>query len=184
MLIQVQYRIPVGVPFDRKRLDQWLNIWLFDESPPGWRLHEFSGGVRVRVTDWDGHSQDEIREWMRTHPEWALNRAPGIVARYARQNQTFCDYDTPKIQDGSISNIFRIARCLGIKPKWVEYRRTKRGWHLAIEWNRKFSPAETVALQAVLGSDPVREMFNLTRALSGKAVKNKRWNLLFERKVQ
>jgi hypothetical protein len=77
--------------------------------------------------------------------------------------------------------VWRIARQLGIKPLWVEDRRTKNGWHRTIEWDRAFAPMETIVLQLLMGSDRNREAFNFQRALTG--TRSKRWNLLFSYKL-
>jgi len=106
--------------------------------------------------------------------------AVGLVKTYNRPDYTLCDYDTR--QAPSLHLFFRFARMSGLKPLVVEYDRTKRGWHVLIRWNRILKPMEQVAIQAVLGSDFKREMYNLARVLSGKAG-NPRWNLLFESKL-
>lgn len=66
--------------------------------------------------------------------------------------------------------------------------RTKRGWHVELYSNLYLKPAESVALQAILGSDFKREAFNLFRAhrLSlapafWRALP--RWNILHARKL-
>jgi hypothetical protein len=104
----------------------------------------------------------------------------GIVDAYGAPDLSLCDYD----QAEPVSWLFlaRIARMIGSKIESVCYRKTVRGWHVIIHWNRRFKPIELVALQAVLGSDGQREAYNLARVLSGKA-RNRRWNLLFEEKL-
>jgi uncharacterized protein YjiS (DUF1127 family) len=170
VLIQMQFKVPVGVPVRLASLDRWRG-----ELLAGVKI---SDGVRIVVTNWDKDGDPLL--WLRKNKHEAEHA--GVIARYAKRNQSFCDYDTVR-HAGTIANIFRVARCLRMKPKWIEYRRTVRGWHVTVEWNRKFTPIETVALQAVLGSDPIREMFNLTRVLAGVAKIDKRWNVLFEKKV-
>jgi hypothetical protein len=91
-----------------------------------------------------------------------------------------CDYDN--VKGPSLWLVWRVARMLDIEPGFVRIDRTRRGWHLIIEWTRRFSPLQIVAIQCVLGSDSKRELFNLARVFSGKA-RNPRWNILFERKV-
>ncbi len=78
--------------------------------------------------------------------------------------------------------MFRRLGQYGLKAKWTRYDRTKRGWHVLIRINRWLEPKETVALQAILGSDPAREVYNLIRAMTGK-MEGGRWNFLFERKL-
>lgn len=133
-------------------------------------------GVRISAIDWHGRPIG-WRDLSAHHVG-----CPGRVKRYAQPDITMLDFDTPDYA-ATLPRIWRVAGYLGIKPLWVEYDRTNRGWHVTIQWSRKFKPAETVALQAILGSDSSREMFNLARVLSGKAAKNPRWNLLFEYKL-
>ena len=54
---------------------------------------------------------------------------------------------------------------------------TRKGYHIRIE-ARGLQEAEAVALQACLGSDPIREMLNLYRVRERWPV----WNLLFRSK--
>jgi hypothetical protein len=70
-----------------------------------------------------------------------------------------------------------------VKPKWINYSRTRRGWHVEIGLNKRIGPLEIVALQAVLGSDPRRECLNLMRVMNGGAV-DRRWNILYSRKLR
>lgn len=70
----------------------------------------------------------------------------------------------------------------------MRYDRTKRGWHVVIEWDRAFPPVALVALQAILGSDSRREALNFMRALSLDGCRDRqcflRFNLLFSHKVK
>ena len=81
----------------------------------------------------------------------------------------------------------------GLRPNWIRYDRTARGWHIIIRVNRRLSGLECVALQAVLGSDSARETFNLARVMSRsggsankkrKAWEAKRWNILYRVKLK
>lgn len=45
-----------------------------------------------------------------------------------------------------------------------DFRGATNGWHLKIRLDPTPAPIETVALQAILGSDPLRESCNLQRA--------------------
>lgn len=130
-------------------------------------------GVVLEPLAWNG---DSTRSAVRT----GFIGPAGIVKRYARPDQTLCDIDEK--QPPAINWIMRIARMLKIRPRFIEYDRTKHGWHVIIEWSRRFKPIEICALQCVLGSDLDRETYNLARIFSGKA-RNRRWNLLFERKL-
>lgn len=62
----------------------------------------------------------------------------------------------------------------------VEVRETRKGFHVRITLARPLdSTIELVALQAILGSDAIREALNLARARAGRLDD---WNLLFETK--
>lgn len=124
--------------------------------------------------------------WSRTAGNTRLAASTGYVGRaglvkcYARPDWTMCDFDSAKAP--SLESVWRLAKMIDVFPLWIRLDRTRRGWHLIIQWNRRFRPIEIVAIQAVLGSDLKRETFNLARVFSGKA-RNRRWNLLFERKL-
>lgn len=69
--------------------------------------------------------------------------------------------------------------------------RTRRGWHIVVYGPRKYriSALETVAAQAILGSDWRRETFNLIRARNlAKAPPSWRkvgaWNTLYQEKLE
>lgn len=71
------------------------------------------------------------------------------------------DYDS-----GSCPRIMQlnsICRILGIEYSSLMLHRTRRGWHLAIAISGRFKRVELIALQAILGSDPMREAMNLAR---------------------
>jgi hypothetical protein len=84
--------------------------------------------------------------------------------------------------------MFAVLRTIGLRPVWVRTDRTRRGWHVRIRLTRRLLPAETVALQALLGSDDRRECLNLMRVMSlarqdpGPYFR-RRWNLLFKEKL-
>lgn len=105
----------------------------------------------------------------------------GVVKLYGAADLTLCDYDSGEWAP-PVGFIGRIAKMINARPVWLRYDRTRRGWHLIIKWNRRFTPREIVAIQCVLGSDRKREAYNLARVLSGKA-RNYRWNLLFDYKL-
>ena len=80
-----------------------------------------------------------------------------------------------------------VLRLLGWRAEWVQYQRSRRGWHVQIAIAEDVPPVAVVAAQAVLGSDRNREAFNLARARlmeQGRAPKAWRYNVLFERKLQ
>lgn len=107
-----------------------------------------------------------------------------IVEHFAAPHLTLCDYDAPQ-KPPALDRIMWIARMVRAKPRAIELSKTKRGHHMVIAWNREFEPAETVALQLLLGSDQNREALNLSRVLAGidSPAKRRGWNLLFRCKV-
>lgn len=97
------------------------------------------------------------------------------------------DYDTPSSLP-SLKTFLSTLRVIGIKARWFAYRRTRKGWHVEIGIKASLTPPETVAAQAVLGSDIRREAMNLCRVISLRVHKHspfwrKRWNILFLKKL-
>lgn len=165
MIHQLRYRFkkpPKAKDIERARAD-----WIAGRPTPGVKLEPIYWG------------RDELDTRAAAAAGW-IGKA-GLVKCYARPNRTMCDYDEPA-PAADLYHVYRLARMLGIRPVLVRYDRTAHGWHLIVEWSRTFRPAEIVAIQAILGSDSKRELFNMARVLSGKA-RSPRWNLLFERKL-
>jgi hypothetical protein len=105
----------------------------------------------------------------------------------ARPTLLLCDYDFRRVP--RLRPMFAVLRTIGLRPAWVRTDRTRRGWHVIIRLTRALLPAETVAVQTLLGSDSRRESLNLMRAMS--VARNKpskfwrgRWNLLFSYKLR
>ena len=181
MMIQLQYRIPndghVPTMAEVKKLRQ---LWMNNKPLPA--------GVQLKATVWDHDkekpiTQNEIKEIC---AQKKLFFGPaGVVREYADSKNAFIDIDARRIPESlRIDRLVLIARTLRIGFNQIGYIKTQNGWHVQIRLSRALKPAETVAFQAILGSDPKREMFNLARVLGGKAGRNRRWNLLFEYKVQ
>jgi len=85
--------------------------------------------------------------------------------------------------------MFVVLRLAGLRWRWCQSERTRRGWHMVIRLVGDLEPAELVALQALLGSDRKREALNIMRVIAirrwpRKDGRNTRWNLLFERKLK
>lgn len=111
----------------------------------------------------------------------------GVVASRVNLTRAYLDFDRRRVP--RLRPIWSVCRIVGLRPIWIESRRTRRGWHVVIQLNDRLQPAELVALQAVLRSDPRRETLNLCRVLGMRrspvvsAFWRSRWNLLYERKL-
>jgi hypothetical protein len=111
----------------------------------------------------------------------------GVLHELHTSKDICLDFDrrrTPKLR-----YVWTALRLCELVPTYIEHRRTHRGWHTRIRLRESLEPAEIVCLQAILGSDTKRETFNLIRVLwlrrnkSNSTYLNKRWNLLFDRKI-
>jgi hypothetical protein len=97
-----------------------------------------------------------------------------------------CDFDFAR--GPSLRPMWVTLRTCALRPRFIEYARTRRGWHVVIGLREPLQPAEQVALQAVLGSDRRREGLNIFRVLSMRRKGasdfwQARWNLLFKGKL-
>lgn len=106
-------------------------------------------------------------------------------------NELKLDFDGPVPSD-LVERVRALFRWLGGRPAvigvWPSHA---QGWHVLIETRARWAtdPVTVVAAQAVLGSDPKREMFNLMRAVSLKHRplfwrQRHRWNTFYRRKLQ
>ena len=107
----------------------------------------------------------------------------GIQDRFPLGTAAFIDCDTPV--GIPVPNLNAICRIVGIKPKTICFKRTRRGWHIIIVLSETLSPIELIAFQAIAGSDRMREALNFMRCrCSGVAdFWQKRSNILYEYKV-
>ncbi|SRR5258708_5621266 len=95
------------------------------------------------------------------------------------------DYDGP-IPQAHYRRMVSALRWLRLRPLAVIYRRTVHGWHVKVAIARYCAPLVVVALQAILGSDPKREVFNLVRARALPRVPaewRNRYSVLFGRRL-
>ena len=93
----------------------------------------------------------------------------------------YLDFDDslPERLEDRIAHLCRLCRWPLVA---VRLDRTRRGWHVVVGVRRILHPAAIVAAQAILGSDPMRETFNLVRVQKLNAVSaywRARWNVLF-----
>lgn len=88
-----------------------------------------------------------------------------------------------------VVDLYAIFRVIHVRPVWICFRRTRRGWHAIVRLRDRLQSAEIIALQACCGSDPRRETLNLMRVLSIRRapIRNRfwrrRWNLLYQGKL-
>lgn len=76
------------------------------------------------------------------------------------------------------------VRTWQLRVEHVRYDRTRRGWHVIVRLRETLDPVAIVAAQAILGSDPKREIFNLLRVdRLGRTATfwRTRWNTLYSR---
>lgn len=94
------------------------------------------------------------------------------------------DFDRP--QAPRLTKLCWQMRKLALRPRLLMYRRSRRGWHIVIYLTESLLPVEMVAVQAIMGSDRNRELFNLARVrcLKGMPARARQmWNVLFDHKI-
>lgn len=95
------------------------------------------------------------------------------------------DYDGELPDDLYQRVVWTVATVLGCDVCDMRIDRTRHGYHVVILVPRRVAAVSVVALQAILGSDPKRESFNLVRARNLRAVspfwRRERWNVLYHR---
>lgn len=99
----------------------------------------------------------------------------------------FVDYDSKEEVRG-IPEVYSLARVIGLLPTSVCYKKTRRGWHLAVTFAEKFTDVELIAIQAMLGDDSFRVSLNFMRYWQSKGKKvpefwKKRSNILYRKKL-
>lgn len=112
----------------------------------------------------------------------------GVLGERYEANKVYLDFDMGR-RSPRVTPIFVTFRAIGIRTKWVRFDRTRKGWHVILCLNTEISPSQTIALQAILGSDKRRETLNLMRVMEmerhgATPFWRKRWNLLYERKLK
>lgn len=110
----------------------------------------------------------------------------GLLSSAVNPRELLCDFDFAR--GPSLRPIWVTLRICDLRPTFIEYRRTGRGWHVVIGLREDLQPAEQVALQSILGSDRRREGLNMMRVLCIRRVGassfwRARWNILFRGKL-
>ena len=102
-----------------------------------------------------------------------------------RNNLLLADYDEGRTAP-NYRGICHVLRTLGLVPREVRYRRTRKGWHVLVEHSSSLTATEQVCVQFALGSDRKRELLNLMRVMRlANAPKfwKDRFNLLYDYKL-
>lgn len=112
------------------------------------------------------------------------------IGRIAHDVDLHCAYlDMDRRAIPRLRPLWAVCRIVGLRPMWIETRRTRHGWHVRIKLHDRLEPAELVAFQACCGSDSRREALNLMRVLAIRRNQItdpfwlKRWNLLYADKL-
>lgn len=103
----------------------------------------------------------------------------GVVKVRGTHRLALCDFDDPAAPP--LPQLWRVLVMAGVKPRYIRYDRTARGWHVVVGLPRALTDGAIVALQMALGSDIYRETYNLFRVNCGAQVQD--WNLLFSEKL-
>ena len=111
----------------------------------------------------------------------------GIMEEYADEHTIMLDYDRRRTP--ALAPVFVGLRMCGLRIVSLRDDRTRKGWHRIIRIQERLTRWETVALQAVLGSDRRRETLNLMRLMRTRETgmspfQERRWNILYSRKLQ
>lgn len=111
----------------------------------------------------------------------------GIVKETADPRKLMLDFD--RNARPNLRPVWAVCRLVGLQPRMYRLDRTRKGWHVVIWLSFPLTPAEIVAVQACMGSDPRREALNAMRviAIRRNRIRNRfwsnRWNLLYAEKL-
>lgn len=93
------------------------------------------------------------------------------------------DFDQKIDFDRLCTSIEVYTKHSGNKLKDLDLYRTTNGWHCYLYFSKDIAPVNIVALQAIMGSDYIRELFNLFRA-NNNNISDRDWNVLFRKKYE
>lgn len=147
------------------------------------RSRSWNGRVDARRTT---PATNQISRVLSTLDASQLTRI-GILKETTNDTLAFVDLDGRRYP--RFGPIWAVCRIAHIRPTTIRCDRTRHGWHLVIRFTRRLLPAELVAFQACVGSDPRREALNLMRviAIRTKRIRSafwrRRWNLLYAAKL-
>lgn len=94
----------------------------------------------------------------------------GLILSLPAANELQLDLDDEGSHERFMLSWEILARELGLDPtgyRMTKSRRKERGLHVRIELPFDVTPWQRIALQAALGSDPVREVLSCIRLMAG-----------------
>jgi len=110
------------------------------------------------------------------------------ISDYPVNRCLFIDTDSINSERLTILRINSIFRALGMSQGYtaIRFNRSRRGWHTVILLKKSLSCIERVALEAILGDDPMRAAMNFARAKNAHRMPRfwkQRWNIFYDYKV-
>ena len=101
-------------------------------------------------------------------PGWSLrSQSVGKLEEKLDPKKLLIDVDRVRRGGGSkLGPIFSAFHICGLRAKWIRFDRTKKGWHIVVFLDMALTPAETIALEVVCGSDRRRANLDLMRVLA------------------
>jgi len=74
-----------------------------------------------------------------------------------------------------VSGVRKVQEIVGLTIEDFEATKSRDNWHVRVKIKEDLMPLEILAIQLIMGSDHIREAFNLRRIRRGQ----KNWNILF-----
>jgi len=110
------------------------------------------------------------------------------ISNYPANRALFIDTDSLDTARLTILRINSKFRAMGLPEGYsaIRFNRSKRGWHTVILLRKAISPVERVAMESILGDDPMRAAMNLARARNEKRMPRywkQRWNIFYDYKL-
>lgn len=116
---------------------------------------------------WGNHPQGELGRWIRaayTKMTSVFHKPIKTYVYVAKSDELMIDDDKSDIEPDRIREICNVARFVPLKI--VYYQSRSKGRHIYIKLDKHMHPLEQIALQALMGSDPMREAFSFRRYAS------------------
>ena len=91
----------------------------------------------------------------------------GMAVVTPKQNELFIDIDSPEALEIFKVRVYKLGQLIGMTRWTMSRSKTEGHFHVTAGLNRDINPVERIALQAMLGSDPMHEALSLKAAMSG-----------------